>query len=201
MAAHTSTSQRATSSPLPFVLLGLTAIIVAVCAAGSLALRRVDEPAHRSFAFPPFRMVYETSTSQGLQPISFELEWRGRNDWTERLVRADGSIGLVTKEAHGEEVVLYGMGATHTYEIEDGSAYVPGVWFRDIVSTLPTPTESRSQMGSVVTVTRKTPIDIEEWDADAATGIPLAYRTIGDGVVVREIRVVSLVLSDGTVIR
>jgi hypothetical protein len=42
---------------------------------------------------------------------------------------------------------------------------------------------------------------VEEWDADATTGIPLAYRKLVDGRVIQEIRVVSLVLEDGTVIR
>jgi hypothetical protein len=179
------------------------AALAAVVAAAVIGLSLVvAEPKARisPYNFPAFRMRTE-ETREGIRGISTELEWRGRSDWTERQVRSDGSIGLVTKEVQDGRVLLHGMGPTHADKVSGGSVEVPGVWFRDIVFTLPSPTESRSQTGSLVTMTRKTPIDVEEWDADATTGIPLAYRKLVDGRVIQEIRVVSLVLEDGTVIR
>jgi hypothetical protein len=93
------------------------------------------------------------------------------------------------------------MGPAHTYHVGDDEVHVPGVWFRDIVAIRPSSRETTGENGSITTVRRETPIDVEEWDADTATGIPLGYRKIVDGVIVRESRVVSLVLADGTVIR
>ena len=161
-----------------------------------------EEPAFSSqaFDFPPFHLRVEDHV-EGQYRVSSELEWRGRNDWTERHIRADGTVGLETKKVLGQEVTLYGMGPAHTYAVGEDAVHVPGIWFRDVIATLPGPREERSQNGSVVTVRRTTSADIEEWDADARTGVPLGDRHIVNDRVVRESRVISVVLADGTVIR
>jgi hypothetical protein len=133
--------------------------------------------------------------------MAFQLDWRGRNDWTERYIRGNGTVGPETKVVVGDEITLFGMGAVHTYAAADDGVHVPGIWFRDVVATLPGPRETLIQNGSVTTIRRITPTDIEEWDGDTRTGIPLGYRQIVADRVVREFRVVSLVLADGTVIR
>jgi len=189
-------------SPAVIPFFALVVVITAAFVALSFLLAGPRETADSSFDFPPFRMVREESTSSFFYaPLRTELECRGRNDWTERHIRSNGTVGLPTKEARGDQVLLYGMGEALTYPVGDESVHVPGVWFRDIIATIPGPRETRTESGSTVTVTRRTPTDTEKWDADAATGIPIGYRQIVDGVVVRESRVVSLVLADGTVIR
>jgi hypothetical protein len=193
--------RRSGEFPARILLIALAILAAGGVVAVSLVLDQHRTPSPVAFAFPPFRLVYERWTSGSLQPIRYELEWRDRNDWTERLIRGDGSVGLVTREVSGGQVIHYGMGATDTYTIGDDSVHVPGVWFRDIVATIPSSREARTDEGPITTVTRKTPIDVEEWDADSATGIPLGYRQIGDGKVVQEFRVISLLLADGTVIR
>jgi len=187
------------------VLFALVCLMAGGVIAVSLAIPQgpsSEEPAFssRAFDFPPFHLRVEDHV-EGQYKMAFELDWLSRNDWTERYVRNDGTVGLETKKVLGQEVTVYGMGPAHTYAVGEDAVHVPGIWFRDVVATLPGPREERSRNGSVVTVRRTTPADIEEWDADATTGIPLGYRQIVDGGVVREYRVVSLVLADGTVVR
>jgi hypothetical protein len=182
-------------------MVALCGLVAAGVIAFSLTISDSDAHSGEAFDFPPFRLVREESTSNFFYtPLRSELEWRGRDDWTERHIRTNGTVGLATKEVRGDEVMLYGMGPAHTYHVGDDAVHVPGVWFRDIVATRPSARETRSENGTIITVWRETSVDIEEWDADAATGIPLGYRQIVDGVIVRESRVVSVVLADGTVI-
>lgn len=185
---------------------GLSVLVALALVAGFVLLDRSRDPTppltfgDRAFDFPTFSLKVEDHVEGGYR-MAFQLDWRGRNDWTERYIRQDGSAGLVTKEVVGDKVTLYGMGPVQTHSVEGDGVHVPGVWFRDVVATLPGPGKTRTQDGTVITVRRTGPKDVEEWDGDSTTGIPLGYRQIVNGRVAREFRVVSLVLADGTVIR
>jgi hypothetical protein len=185
---------------------GLSVLVAISLVAAFLLLNPSGNPTpplafgDRAFDFPAFSLRVEDHAEGGYR-TAFELEWQSRDDWTERYIRQDGSVGLETERVLGENVTLNGMGPAQTHSVGGHAVHVPGFWFRDVVATLPGPRETRIQNGSVITIRRQSPNDVQEWDGDSTTGIPLGYRQIVDGRVVREFRVVSLVLADGRVIR
>ena len=193
-------SRANTASPPLIPLAGLSVAIAIAIIVTSILLTE-STPSSTAFDLPAFHLTREEYI-EGRHVATFELEWRHRNDWTERLLwtSAGKAPGLTQEVRDGMSTHYNGVSST-SKPIEEQGINVPGVWFRNVVATHPGPRETRDQHGSVVTIRRTTPTDVEEWDGDSTSGIPLGYRQIVNGTLVREFRVVSLVLADGTVIR
>ena len=101
---------------IPFF--ALVVVITAAFVALSLLLAGPRQTADASFDFPPFRLVREEYT-EGRHVATFELEWRGRNDWVEGLTYTDGvpmaAAYRVGRRRYAMGSARCSAGQTHTH--------------------------------------------------------------------------------------